>query len=142
MASESSAAAFLATPTGRAAEAVAGAGVGAADSDLAGSAASNFKQALGELQKEVSVGDVRGIGLLWAVEFVADKSTKRPFPPDQTFSSRVASAALKRGLLVYPMQGSLDGVSGDHILLAPPAVITNDQIAWSVKQLSAAIREA
>ncbi|HTZ81971.1 MAG TPA: aminotransferase class III-fold pyridoxal phosphate-dependent enzyme [Candidatus Acidoferrales bacterium] len=115
--------------------------VAAADSDRTGSAASNFQQALQSLRNEESVGDVRGIGLLWAVEFVADKSTKRPLPPDQTFSSRVASAALKRGLLVYPMQGSVDGISGDHILLAPPAIIAEDQIAWSVEQLSAAIRE-
>jgi adenosylmethionine-8-amino-7-oxononanoate aminotransferase len=47
---------------------------------------------------------------------------------------------MKRGLLVYPMQGSVDGVSGDHILLAPPAVIDHDQIRWSVEQLAAAIR--
>ncbi len=112
--------------------------VAKADSDRAGSLAFDFRQALEGLRKEESVGDVRGIGLLWAIEFVADKSTKRPFPQDQTFSSRVASAALKRGLLVYPMQGSVDGVSGDHILLAPPAIITRDQIAWSVEQLSAA----
>ena len=116
--------------------------VAAADSDRPESPASDFKQALQELRNEESVGDVRGIGLLWSVEFVADKSTKRPFPPDQTFSSRVASAALKRGLLVYPMQGSVDGTCGDHILLAPPAVITKDQIAWSVEQLSSAIRQA
>jgi adenosylmethionine-8-amino-7-oxononanoate aminotransferase len=49
--------------------------------------------------------------------------------------------ALKRGLLVYPMQGSVDGVSGDHILLAPPAVIDGEQIAWSVEQLTAVLRE-
>ncbi|HEX8712020.1 MAG TPA: aspartate aminotransferase family protein, partial [Terracidiphilus sp.] len=116
--------------------------VAAADSDRNGSPASEFKQALEMLRDEKSIGDVRGIGLLWAVEFVADKSTKRPFPPDQTFSSRVAAAALKRGLLVYPMQGSIDGISGDHILLAPPAVITKDQIAWSMEQLASAIREA
>lgn len=116
--------------------------VAAADSDRAGSPASEFKQALQTLRDEKSVGDVRGLGLLWAVEFVADRSTKRPFPPDQTYSSRVAAAALKRGLLVYPMQGSVDGISGDHILLAPPAIITKDQIAWSIEQLSFAIREA
>jgi adenosylmethionine-8-amino-7-oxononanoate aminotransferase len=116
--------------------------IAAADSSRSGSAAFNFKQALQELRNEESIGDVRGIGLLWSVEFVVDKSTKRPFPPDQTFSSRVASAALKRGLLVYPMQGSVDGISGDHILLAPPAIITKGQIAWGVEQLASAIREA
>jgi adenosylmethionine-8-amino-7-oxononanoate aminotransferase len=48
---------------------------------------------------------------------------------------------LKRGLLVYPMQGSVDGTSGDHLLLAPPAVITGEQIEWSIAQLSASICE-
>jgi len=114
--------------------------VEAASERRPGTAAANFKLELDTLRAEKSVGDVRGIGLLWAVEFVADKTTKRAFPPDKTFSSRVGAAAMKRGLLVYPMQGSVDGVSGDHILLAPPAVIDHDQIRWSVEQLAAAIR--
>jgi len=114
--------------------------VEAASERRPGTAAANFKLELDTLRAEKSVGDVRGIGLLWAVDFVADKTTKRAFPPDKTFSSRVGAAAMKRGLLVYPMQGSVDGVSGDHILLAPPAVIDHDQIRWSVEQLAAAIR--
>lgn len=88
------------------------------------------------------MGDVRGVGLLWAVEFVGDKKTKHPFATDKTFSARVGAAALNRGLLVYPMEGCVDGIAGDHIFLAPPAVITSDQIAWSIDQLSVAIREA
>ena len=116
--------------------------VEAADANHAGSPAAHFKNALAALVTEKSVGDVRGIGLLWAVEFVADKKSKRPFPPDQNFSGKVGAAALERGLLVYPMQGSVDGISGDHILLAPPAVIAAEQIACSVDQLSASIREA
>ncbi len=115
--------------------------VEAADSSRPGSAAAHFKQALESLREEEAVGDVRGIGLLWAVEFVADKTSKRPFPPEKTFSARVGAAAMKRGLLVYPMQGSLDGVSGDHLLLAPPAVITAEQIAWATEQLRASLRE-
>jgi adenosylmethionine-8-amino-7-oxononanoate aminotransferase len=116
--------------------------VKAADSTNPGSPATHFKQALETLRTEDTVGDVRGIGLLWAVEFVADKSTKRPFPLEQNLAGRVGAAALKRGLLVYPMQGSVDGTSGDHLLLAPPAVITQDQIVWSVETLAAAVREA
>ena len=116
--------------------------VEAADSSRSGTPAAHFKQALETLRSEEAVGDVRGIGLLWAVEFVADKSTKKPFPPVQNFAGRVAANALKRGLLVYPMQGSVDGIGGDHLLLAPPAIITPEQIAWSRDQLSAAIREA
>jgi adenosylmethionine-8-amino-7-oxononanoate aminotransferase len=116
--------------------------VEAADSNREGSPAEQFKQSLAALREEEAVGDVRGIGLLWALEFVADKKTKAPFPADRGFSSKVAAAAAKRGLLVYPMQGSVDGISGDHILLAPPAVIELEQIAWSVAQLANSIREA
>jgi len=116
--------------------------VEAADSSRPGTPASYFKQALESLVKENAVGEVRGIGLLWAVEFVADKASKRPFPPEQNFAGRVGAAAMKRGLLVYPMQGSVDGISGDHLLLAPPAIITPAQIGWSVEQMAGAIREA
>src|SRR5271165_7039397 len=116
--------------------------VEAADSGRAGTPASLFRQALETLRTEDAIGDVRGIGLLWGVEFVADKASKRPFPPEKNLSGRVAAAALKRGLLVYPMQGSVDGVSGDHLLLAAPAVINAEQIAWAVEQLRAAVIEA
>ncbi len=116
--------------------------VEAADSTRSQTPAAIFSGALGTLRDEKTVGDVRGIGLLWAVEFVADKSTKRPFPSTRNLSARVGAAALKRGLLVYPMQGCVDGTSGDHILLAPPAVINKEQISWSVDQLANAIREA
>ena len=116
--------------------------VAVADSNRPGTTAADFKKALESLRNEDAVGDVRGIGLLWAVEFVADKKTKRPFPPEQTFAARVGAAALKRGLLVYPMQGSVDGIAGDHLLLAPPAIMTPEQISWSTDQLAASIREA
>jgi adenosylmethionine-8-amino-7-oxononanoate aminotransferase len=116
--------------------------VAAADSNCAGTPAAQFKHSLESLRHEEAVGDVRGIGLLWAVEFVADKSSKRPFPPEQNFAGRVAAATLKRGLLVYPMQGSVDGISGDHLLLAPPAIIAAHQITWAEEQLRAAVLEA
>lgn len=119
--------------------------VEAADSTRPGTPAAHFKQALASLRdsdpSNGAIGDVRGLGLLWAIEFVADKKSKHPFPAEQHFSARVAAAASQRGLLVYPMQGCVDGTSGDHILLAPPAVITQDEIDWSVDQLSAAIQE-
>jgi len=71
--------------------------VEAADSSRAGTPAAGFKKALEHLREEESVGDVRGIGLLWGVELVADKASKRPFPPQQNFAGRVGAAALKRG---------------------------------------------
>ena len=116
--------------------------VGAADSQQDGSLAQTLRGALDGLLGLPVVGDVRGVGLLLGVEFVADKRTKEPFAADKNFSSRVGQAAAERGLLVYPMQGSVDGVNGDHLLLAPPAVMTKEQATWAVDQLRAAIEAA
>jgi hypothetical protein len=115
--------------------------VQAADSESQGSMAVTLRQGLESLRDAKTVGDVRGIGLLWGVEFVADKTTKRPFDAQLNFAGRVAQASMRRGLLVYPMQGCVDGVSGDHVLIAPPAVINTEQIDWAVKQLREAIEE-
>jgi adenosylmethionine-8-amino-7-oxononanoate aminotransferase len=116
--------------------------VEAADADHAGSVASILQDELQKLWKLESVGDVRGLGLLWAVEFVADKSTKQPYPAEKKFSARVNEFAMKRGVMLYPMQGCVDGKRGDHVMVAPPAVITGDEIGWAVEQLGEAIREA
>lgn len=116
--------------------------VQAADSSGKDTVAAKLERSLATMLDLDTVGDVRGIGLLRGIEFVSDKKTKKPFGPELNFAGRVTSAALKRGLLVYPIQGCLDGVSGDHLLIAPPAVITSDQVDWSVQQLREAIREA
>jgi len=116
--------------------------VHAADSDAEGTAGSALKKALESLRDLDAVGDVRGLGMLWGVEFVADKKTKAPFPPEKNFSGLVGQACRQRGLLVYPMQGSVDGVAGDHLLIAPPAVIASEQIDWATEQLRAAINES
>jgi adenosylmethionine-8-amino-7-oxononanoate aminotransferase len=115
--------------------------VEAADSTRPGTAASLLRESLEGLRELACVGDVRGIGLLLGVEFVADRKTKAAFPVGRNFSGQVGQAAAKLGLLVYPMQGTLDGVSGDHLLIAPPAVITAEQIEWAVGQLREAIEE-
>jgi adenosylmethionine-8-amino-7-oxononanoate aminotransferase len=116
--------------------------VRAADSERPGSTAHQLKAALADLRGLPAVGDVRGIGLLWAVEFVSDQASKAPFPSERNFAALVAQTAVDRGLLVYPVQGCADGDCGDHIMIAPPAVISSEQIAWAVEQLSAAITEA
>lgn len=116
--------------------------VNAADSDQPGSIASKLKESLNSLRELPSVGDVRGIGLLWAIEFVADKDSKTPYHGSQNFSGLVAQAATDRGLLVYPGQGCAGVDCGDHILLAPPAVISPDQVDWACAQLAEAIQEA
>lgn len=116
--------------------------VDAADSGREGSIAYRLKNSLGELRSLNHVGEVRGIGLLWAIEFVSDKGSRASFPPEVNFAGRVAQAATERGLLLYPVQGCADGDRGDHVLIAPPAVISPDQVSWACEQLAAAIEEA
>jgi adenosylmethionine-8-amino-7-oxononanoate aminotransferase len=115
--------------------------VQAADSAGEETVGANLRQGVETLRDIPTVGDVRGIGLLWGVEFVANKVTKEPFPPDANFAGLVGKAAAERGLLVYPMQGCVDGTSGDHLLLAPPVVIQDHEIEWAVGQLRQAIQE-
>jgi adenosylmethionine-8-amino-7-oxononanoate aminotransferase len=116
--------------------------IDAADSDRDGSVASVLKDELQKLSKLDCVGDVRGLGLLWAVEFVADKQVKTPFPCEKKFAARVNDCARKRGVMLYPMQGCADGKRGDHVMIAPPAVITPNEVRWAMEQLAEAIREA
>ncbi len=115
--------------------------VHAADSEVAGTAGAALKTGLESLRELDVVGDVRGLGLLCGVEFVADKKTKASFAPEKNFAGLVGQACLRRGLLVYPMQGCVDGVAGDHLLIAPPAVISTDEIGWAVEQMRSAVQE-
>jgi adenosylmethionine-8-amino-7-oxononanoate aminotransferase len=116
--------------------------VEAADGGNPGSLAAEFAAALQTLRDCDCVGDVRGLGLLWGVEFVADRQTKAPLDPSAGFAARIFDAAQRRGVLVYPMQGSVDGVRGDHLLLAPPAITTRAEIHRGISELRHAIREA
>jgi adenosylmethionine-8-amino-7-oxononanoate aminotransferase len=82
-----------------------------------------------ELQeKHPMIGDVRGLGLMIGLEFVRDRKTKRPFPPEAKIGNAVTIHAMNKGLILYPGTGTADGISGDHILLTPPYVITRDQM--------------
>ncbi len=74
------------------------------------------------------VGDIRGVGLFQAIELVADRETKAPFPHEMKLHAKLKKAAFEAGLICYPMGGTLDGQSGDHVLFAPPFIITDDQI--------------
>lgn len=96
-----------------------------------------LKQVVGDLP---CVGDVRGLGLLWAVEFVADRRTQAPFPPGRRFGRRVCDRALDMGLIFYPGSGGIDGVHGDHLLVAPPFVVSEAQVDEIVAGLAEAIR--
>jgi adenosylmethionine-8-amino-7-oxononanoate aminotransferase len=88
------------------------------------------------------VGDVRGRGLLMAIELVADRETKTPFEPALRLSARIKAEAFERGLLVYPGAGTVDGQKGDHVLLAPPYIVTDAQIDAIVDRLGEAVDAA
>ena len=88
------------------------------------------------------VGDVRGRGLFWALEFVADRSSKSVFDPQLKINERVKREALARGLAIYPMGGTIDGVQGDHVIVAPPYIVTASEIDTIVDRLGAAVDAA
>ncbi len=89
-----------------------------------------------------NVGDIRGRGLFRAIELVADRSTKAPFDAKLKLHARIKSEAMARGLICYPMGGTIDGKSGDHVLLAPPYIITEDEIDLIAERLGAAVDAA
>ena len=88
------------------------------------------------------VGDIRGRGLFMAIELVEDRPSKRPFDPAHRLHARIMKEAMARGLIVYPMGGTLDGHRGDHVLLAPPFVSTPEDIDEIVLRLAAAVGAA
>jgi len=88
------------------------------------------------------VGDIRGVGLFCGVELVADRETKEPLPPEQKTHAKIKSAAFAEGLICYPMGGTIDGKHGDHILLAPPFIATDDQLDEAVKVLQTTIQKS
>ncbi|VWB78284.1 aspartate aminotransferase family protein [Burkholderia lata] len=88
------------------------------------------------------IGDVRGRGLFVGVELVRDRDSKATFDPALKLHAAVKREAMQRGLMVYPMGGTIDGVHGDHILVAPPFICTAQQIDTIVERLSGAIGAA
>src|SRR5436309_2342307 len=85
------------------------------------------------------VGDIRGRGLFRAIEIVADRASKAPFDPTLKVHARIKRAALERGLACYPAGGTVDGVRGDHVLLAPPYIVSAGEIDMIVDRLGAAV---
>jgi adenosylmethionine-8-amino-7-oxononanoate aminotransferase len=87
------------------------------------------------------IGDVRGLGLMVGFEFVKDRHLRQTFPPQLKVSSLFEQAALANGLVTYPCTGSLDGIMGDMILLAPPLIITEEQVVEIIRIIDQSIRE-
>ncbi|MBN9443709.1 aspartate aminotransferase family protein [Bosea sp. (in: a-proteobacteria)] len=88
------------------------------------------------------VGDIRGRGLFRGIEIVADKETKAPFDPMLKMHARIKKEAMARGLMSYPMDGTIDGRLGDHVLLAPPYIVGPDEIDQIVERIGGAIDAA
>ena len=88
------------------------------------------------------VGDIRGRGLFYGIELVADRVSKDPFDPQLRLHARVKGEAMARGLMVYPMGGTADGTRGDHVLLAPPFIVDTPLVDEIVERLGDAIDAA
>ena len=95
-----------------------------------------------ELGQHSHVGDIRGRGLFYGLEIVKDKKTKEPFHSSDNLARRIKLIAKNRGLLCYPMSGTADGKMGDHVLLAPPYIINEDEIHSVTTLLAESIEEA
>ena len=85
------------------------------------------------------IGDLRGRGLFRGIELVDDRDSKAPFDPSRGIAGKIKKAAFEAGLICYPMAGTIDGRSGDHVLLAPPFIIEDAQLDELVDKLSGAI---
>jgi adenosylmethionine-8-amino-7-oxononanoate aminotransferase len=111
--------------------------------DLIAASASKGERLKAKLQAALGdhpyVGDIRGQGLMLGLEFVANRATKEPFPSKRHLARRLADAAFERGLIVYPGQGTVDGVLGDHVVIAPPFIVTDEQMDQIAAILVAAL---
>ncbi|WP_332613402.1 aspartate aminotransferase family protein [Achromobacter sp. ESBL13] len=98
-----------------------------------------LEQALGQ---HPHVGDIRGRGLFMGIELVQDRATKQTFDPALALHARIKREAMAQGLMVYPMGGTIDGRQGDHVLLAPPFIISDDELDQLTERLVGAIDTA
>lgn len=87
------------------------------------------------------VGDIRGRGLFWGIELVADRDSKTPLDPDLKIAARLKKACFEAGLACSPMSGTRDGKTGDHILLAPPYIMSESQIDEIIGPLVVSMRK-
>ncbi len=98
------------------------------------------KALLDKFGEHPNIGDIRGRGLFLGLEFVRERDSKSPFPPQLGFHKKFKQAAIEAGLICYPMGGTIDGQQGDHVLLAPPFIINNEHIEEIVYKLDQALK--
>jgi len=102
-----------------------------------------LKRMLGDVfGKHPHVGDIRGRGLFVGIELVQDRATREAFPPARKLHAAIKNEAMARGLMVYPMGGTIDGQRGDHVLLAPPFIVTASELSEMVGRLAEAVDAA
>ena len=89
-----------------------------------------------------NIGDIRGRGLFLGIELVKDPISKEPFDPALQIHNKIKAAAMDKGLMVYPMGGTIDGKRGNHILLAPPFILVKKDIDTIVERLGTAVDDA
>ena len=92
--------------------------------------------------QNLHVGDIRGRGLFWGIELVADRQSKAPFDPKLGLAGKLKKAAFAEGLICYPMPGARDGQLGDHVLLAPPFISSEDELDDAQNRLQIALEKA
>ncbi len=102
-------------------------------------AARELRAALEPLHAHPHVGEIRGMGLLLGIEFVKDKAAREPYAREDNVAQRIFDAAMAEGVLTYPTQGCLDGSRGDHVLLAPPFIVSAEECRIVARALSVAI---
>ena len=111
-------------------------GLGAGVMDKAAGLRTRLDAAFGQ---HPHVGDMRGRGLFIGIELVADRQTKAAFDPALHIAGKIKTHAMQAGLMCYPAQGTIDGRQGDHILLAPPYIISDDEMDMLVARLQSAV---
>jgi adenosylmethionine-8-amino-7-oxononanoate aminotransferase len=92
-------------------------------------------------ERETLIGNVRGMGLMWGIEFVKNRSTKEPFEPGLNLAKRIMLRAMEEGLLIYPVVGLADGKRGDGALICPPLIINEDEIAVLLDMLADTMKQ-
>ncbi|ASJ74795.1 aspartate aminotransferase family protein [Granulosicoccus antarcticus] len=115
------------------------------DRDLLSAVNSMGEKLKAELNRQFGqhphISDIRGRGLFLGLEIVEDRGSKKPFSPDRQINKKLKKATFDAGLICYPMGGTIDGQNGDHILLAPPFIISDSQIDEVVGKLNNAIKD-
>ena len=87
----------------------------------------------------MSMPHIRGRGLFQTIELVEERASKKPFNPARKVHARLKAAAMARGLCCYPSGGCVDGRAGDHVLLAPPFIVSDSELDLIVERLQSAV---